>query len=126
MPLKPRRGLISDPQVGWDSSGLLSAQLGPHGWDRPGDQVEAHAGQGIECLCGPVIRCEQGSGQVSEEGHHPSRKATTLACGQRECVNSAQVGRLIFISVCTTWCVGSLSGQLPPKMVKALGIATFG
>ena len=30
---------------------------------------------------------------------------------------------MIFISVCTT---GSLSGPLPPEMVKALGIATFG
>ena len=88
-----------DPQLGWDSSGLLSAQVGPHGWDRPGDQVEAHAGRGIECPGGPVIRCD----------------LATLACGQRECVNSAQVGRLIFISVCTTWCVGSLSGQLPPE-----------
>ena len=69
MPFRPRRGLISDPQVGWDSYGSLSAQVGPHGWDRLGDQVEAHAGRGIECPGGPVIRCEQGSGQVSKEGH---------------------------------------------------------
>ena len=76
--------------------------MGPHGWDRLGDQVEAHVGRGIECPGGPVIRCEQGSGQVSKEGH---RKATTLVCGQRECVNSAQVGRLIFIHICVHYMV---------------------
>ena len=33
----------------------------------------------------------------------PLQEGNPLACGQREGVNSAQVGRLIFISVCTTW-----------------------